>query len=236
MTGTMTSPDPKNHAIVLRYTSISDDGKEGSVSPVIFEQQLAYLNNSGKKVVWLQDIAVTIRWNEPITDMVAITFDGGLRSFYSTAFPLLKKYGFRSALFVIIDRVGREIDGEQYCSFDELCDLRDSGLVDIGSNTDTFARLTELNEDDQRQELLRSKRRIDAEVYTTNPNIHTLIAAYPYGAYSETTMQQLEQTLYTVGVTLDPRTVLPNEDPRQLPRFCIDRNTSMERFKEIVMG
>jgi len=75
---------------------------------------------------------------------VLLTFDDGLRSFYTRVFPLLQLFDYPAVVSVVSSWVDSEVapgyDGEerQYSDFvtwDQLREMQASGLVEIGSHT-----------------------------------------------------------------------------------------------------
>ncbi len=83
---------------------------------------------------------------EPVRKPVVITFDDGYSDNFTWAFPLLKKYGIKSTIFVspafVDDReiLRTENDPPGFLSWSEIKLMKESGLVDIGSHTLTHTR------------------------------------------------------------------------------------------------
>jgi peptidoglycan/xylan/chitin deacetylase (PgdA/CDA1 family) len=81
-----------------------------------------------------------------------LTFDVERPDFYSDVYPLLKKYGFKATVFVRTDYV------ENGCpSWEQLREMRDSGLVEIGSHSVGHPVLTCLSLPEAKREILMSK-------------------------------------------------------------------------------
>jgi biofilm PGA synthesis lipoprotein PgaB len=75
---------------------------------------------------------------------VLLTFDDGLRSFYTRVFPLLKLFDYPAVVSVVsswietdgeVDYGGWARDRNDFLTWDQLRELQDSGLVDIASHT-----------------------------------------------------------------------------------------------------
>lgn len=45
---------------------------------------------------------------------ILITFDDGYYSNYEYIYPILKKYNAKASIFVVTDRIGKEINGIKY--------------------------------------------------------------------------------------------------------------------------
>lgn len=135
------------------------------LDPERFESQLHYLRQN-RYVSLDADQLVNIMAGRKRCGQrtVALTFDDGMGSFWSIAYPLLKKYAFKAILFVIAglvpqdekrywtledvahgscglkDVTSRE-DRQPLCTWHELQQLHQSGLVDIQSHSMTHARV-----------------------------------------------------------------------------------------------
>jgi len=91
---------------VLTYHSVDDTPSLLSVSPAMFEAQLAHLKADGWRSLSLADyLAATPE--RPEGRAVLITFDDGYRNFRDRALPLLRQFGFTATLFVPVEYVGR---------------------------------------------------------------------------------------------------------------------------------
>jgi biofilm PGA synthesis lipoprotein PgaB len=106
---------PKNDAsyysdqvAVLMYHDIAPNPLDDSIIALErFEKQMSLLNQSGFQVISLEQYESFILSNGEVPDnAVLITFDDGYESFYTFAFPVLKKYGYPATNFVIVSSVG----------------------------------------------------------------------------------------------------------------------------------
>src|SRR3989338_2390792 len=73
------------------------------VEPVRFAEQLRYLQDNDYRVLSTADeLIARLRGAQPRTaHTVLLTFDDGLESLYTVAFPLLRKYGMAAVAFVV---------------------------------------------------------------------------------------------------------------------------------------
>lgn len=136
-----------------------------SVVAVRFEKQLKYLAENGYTTVHSDSLLEILKGsNKSRPKTVALTFDDATWSFWNTAFPLLKKYGFSAILFAIPGLVPE--DNETYpnledvwagrttfeeiihrehmqplCTWSELLAMHKSGIVDIQSHSLTHSRI-----------------------------------------------------------------------------------------------
>jgi hypothetical protein len=142
---------------VLNYHSVSARpewlriGDQVSLTPAVFEHQLAYLKRHGYRSLFISEAHRLLAGNghsEPRAKCVALTFDDGYADNWVAAFPLLRKYGMKATIFVSTAFVGdadgcREtiegrprggwgaLDWTGYLTWPELKAMRDSGLVEV---------------------------------------------------------------------------------------------------------
>jgi peptidoglycan/xylan/chitin deacetylase (PgdA/CDA1 family) len=93
---------------ILMYHYVSDPPpgadvyrRDLSVTPAQFEAQLAYLRDAGYQSISLDDLALHLSQGDPLPPRpIILTFDDGYRDALTTAFPLLRTYGFRGTFFL----------------------------------------------------------------------------------------------------------------------------------------
>ncbi|MGC8821593.1 MAG: polysaccharide deacetylase family protein [Desulfurella sp.] len=141
-------------AIVLCYHSINYGQR---IDPDTFEQNLFTLKKYGYVSVRLSDIYEFVKGNLKLPKKaVAITFDDGYADNLVYAYPILKKYEFFATIFVIVNKLAKNIkrmdieelkklnmansvneflEKSRYLSFEELRFLQDSKLIDIQSHS-----------------------------------------------------------------------------------------------------
>ena len=112
-----------------------------------------------------------------------VTFDDGLQDVYRVAYPELKKRGIPFTVFVVTDF----LDQEGYISSEELLVMANDPLVTIGSHGTTHKILRGMKKEEQRSELLDSKKKLEEK---TGKIIRYF--AYSHGQYDETTLNILE--------------------------------------------
>lgn len=108
---------------------------------------------------------------------LSITFDDGLTSVYSLAFPEMERHGLTGTAFVVSDLVGKQYLGHPVMTQRMLHDLCSAGW-EIGSHTKTHARLPDL-----------PSQEVDAELRLSRDSLERAIGrrvtslAYPYGGF-----------------------------------------------------
>ena len=101
-----------------------------------------------------------------------ITFDDGHLDNYTTAFPIMQKYGFFGVLYIVYNY----IDADQYMKADQILEMHNSGW-EVGSHSLNHLDLTKLDTDNQRAEIVESR-----ELLQSLLGIPIETFAYPFGA------------------------------------------------------
>ncbi len=106
----------KGKPLVVGYHRVVKDFKRSdslSISPLLtsarsFEQHLDWIGRR-YRFVCLDELALTLENKNPNGKPVAaVTFDDGYRDVYQNAFPILKRKGIPSAVFVVTNLVGTD--------------------------------------------------------------------------------------------------------------------------------
>ncbi|HEX7974179.1 MAG TPA: polysaccharide deacetylase family protein [Anaerolineales bacterium] len=129
------------------------------VSAGYFEAQLRYLAENGYRTLDGDELhALMVGKTKAARNGVVLTFDDGRSSLWSTAYPLLKKYGLRAIAFILpghiaegsvywpsledvwAGRVGlEEVEQREpvapLCSWREIQQMQSSGVIDFQSHT-----------------------------------------------------------------------------------------------------
>jgi hypothetical protein len=103
-----------------------------SVQKEEFEEKLLYLKSNAYTTCSLDEMYDLLQGKAQLPPpTVCLTFDDVPRSMYETAFPLLKKYGFRATAFIVPSFVGTR----GFLTWSEIAEMSHSGVVDIQSHT-----------------------------------------------------------------------------------------------------
>lgn len=177
------------------------------VKPDAFEEQISWLKSEGFHFVTMQELQEN--WGKHPEKTVAITFDDGYLDNLENAFPILEKYQAKATIYVVVDRHDRdwstykkahhnsgELAREPKLNDDQVRQLANSGLVEIGSHTLTHANLSKLDDDQCLNELVQSK--LQLESMTGKP---VSSFAYPFGIYFQRDVDLAKQAGYTNAVT-----------------------------------
>ena len=124
-----------------------------------------------------------------------LTFDDGYADFYYDAFPLLKKYQVKATVYIITDYIG----WEGFLNKQQIQELLDSGLVEIGSHTLDHYNLKYVASSEAKRQIVESKQYLEE---TFNTPIETF--AYPFGGFNDDVVQITKEASYSAAVSVIP--------------------------------
>ncbi len=105
--GTMTIPILMYHYVRVVTNPRDIIGKNLSVTPALFAQQMQYLADHGYTTLTLHDIYCILTGAELLpAKPIALTFDDGYLDFYTHAWPILKEHNFNSTSYIITGSCG----------------------------------------------------------------------------------------------------------------------------------
>ena len=176
-------PDPHNQ----RESSLD-------VPPAQFEAELAYFQSAGYTTITLDELTAALHDGAALPSKpLILTFDDGYIDFYTTAFPLLKRYNAKATIYIITGRVGKP----GYLTWDELRELAASPLITIGAHTRTHPQLAKKSVARVRDELDGCKTDLEGHL-----GIIVRHLAYPSGSYNKDTVKQAQLSGYVTAVTV----------------------------------
>lgn len=170
----------RGRLIILMYHRISAPQNGNAhlcVSPFNFERHLQYLSKNFN-LISLDELSNYIEKRMyPKRDSVLLTFDDGWEDNYTNAFPLLKKYKAPALIFLVSGFIGKEemLKSNQIREMANSWIKFGSGIV-FGAHSRTHSRLSWLNPEEIKREILDSKAEVEAIV-----NTQVVSFAYPYG-------------------------------------------------------
>ena len=208
--------DKTASAIVLCYHNIEDKSgiKALTISTEQFEKEMQAVKDNGFTVIGMQDFLAWRRGDKNIPHKsCVITIDDGWASGYTTAWPILKKFGYPFTMFIYVNYVGT---GGKSLSWDQLAEMRDAG-VDIQSHTYSHSSLKQpgggvdkhnhdlIMKDVQtlgvdgwrRKEILESKQKLEQQL-----GIKVNALAYPFGVYDNAAREMVKQAGYEAAFTV----------------------------------
>jgi peptidoglycan/xylan/chitin deacetylase (PgdA/CDA1 family) len=216
---------------ILTYHSVDASGSVISVSPRVFRDQMAWLAETGTRVVPLSEIQST-------PAAVALTFDDGFQNFFEHVMPVLDQHRFPATVFVVSGYCGAAntwpsqplrppVGRIDLMSWSELEQVAKAG-ISVGSHTATHPFLTHLPEPEVEEELRSSRTMIEDR---TGRSVITF--AYPYGD-SSAAVRRAAARYYSLACGTELAFVSSDSDSMELPRldvFYLQRQFWFERLR-----
>jgi peptidoglycan/xylan/chitin deacetylase (PgdA/CDA1 family)/glycosyltransferase involved in cell wall biosynthesis len=177
---------------VLLYHHVGPDHPETvrglTVSPQKFERQIRWLAQRGFHGISPSDWLQWLRTGKGLpTKPILLTFDDAYADLAENGLPILRKYGFSGAVFVVTERLGgtNTWDEVQGCGTLNLMTAEqirywDGQGIEFGAHSRTHAHLPKLSAAELSAEVVGSKDDLSALLG------HPIVSfAYPYGDYND---------------------------------------------------
>jgi peptidoglycan/xylan/chitin deacetylase (PgdA/CDA1 family) len=201
------------------------------VSPDRFERQLWTLRRLGLRGVSTGEGIARLR-NATARDCVVLTFDDGYADTFTTAAPLLRRYGFRATCYVVSGALGtyNRWDAEHLGENKPLMTREQleqwlAADMEVGSHSLSHQRLHELPADAALYELTASRAALRDLLGV--PIEHF---AYPFGQFTAATVELVRRAGYTSAVTTLRGMARTGDDPLRLPRILVNGERGLWRF------
>ena len=201
---------------VLNYHQVEEkDGNPLTLWPDQFEAQMDYLAAEGYTTITIDEMMDALENGTPLPEKpVIITFDDGYADNYEYAYPILKKHGFKATIFLIYDFTDTY---PNYLTWDQINEMKESGLIHFESHTMTHANLAELTSTDElRHEIADSHDLLSEKL---GYDMHYL--AYPGGRVNEEIEEITRAAGYRGGFTVHYGLSTPEEGRYQMDRIPI---------------
>ncbi len=200
-----------------------------SVTPENFAAQMGLLKKLRYNPVSLQNLSACLNDQKNLPPRsVAITFDDGYEDNYTYAFPILKKYGFPSTIFLVTDHIkGKNVwdSGKTALLNREQIEEMQLGGVNFGSHTANHVDLSKEKEESARREL---KKSYDALVEITQRT--DIPFCYPYTRYTDDAKRWVKEAGYNCAVAGDRGKLNQSEDLFDLWRVQVFPSTGLFGF------
>ena len=221
----------KYYAPVLAYHHIAPRQSQNSyyVSPVIFDQQLTWLEDNDYTVISMDKFYEAASNDGTLPEKpIVLTFDDGNPDNYTNAFPILKKHNMTGTFFIKLNNIQNEGKG---MTWDKLKEMSDAGMT-IGSHTINHDNLTNLDDQSLYREVAESKNIIEKHL-----GITIKYFSYPGGAYSDKVIFELKDAGYLMAFTSKHKVYQQITDDNsfyKIPRVHID--DEMPSFIDWIQG
>ncbi|MEO8309075.1 MAG: poly-beta-1,6-N-acetyl-D-glucosamine N-deacetylase PgaB [Pseudomonadota bacterium] len=248
---------------VLSYHEIAEPGEalipDYAVTPTNFVRQIDWLRNNGFHFVGVDDVLADQAGKSHLPEKaVLLTFDDGYRSMYDHAWPLLKMLHIPSVVAVVgtweedqaeVNFDGHEITRDKLMTWQQLRELSESGLVEIGSHSYDLHRGIPGNPEGNMQpaattrmwikatgkyeEEASYRRRVGGDLQRSRDVILKRIGraprviAWPYGRYTHELRDLATRLGMTIGLTLDDGANMDDTPLWGLRRILVGSNMQL---------
>jgi peptidoglycan/xylan/chitin deacetylase (PgdA/CDA1 family) len=209
---------------ILMYHAVEAGEPSGysyAVSAAQFERQLDSIQRVGFETISLEQLFDGVDGKAPLPRKpIVLTFDDAYRNICEVAWPLMRERAMTGTLFVVADHVGGSNEWDQakgmprleLMDIAELKSLADAGW-EIGSHGCRHLELAKADENQQRDEIFRSKSQLESLLGIT-PEFY----AYPHGSYTEPVKEMLREAGYSGACSMFSKASSVTAD-----RFCLRR-------------
>lgn len=227
------SPRYANQVAVLMYHHVHDtDKSSGTITPALFRDQLAYLQDEGYSFITLDQFRGFMDGSGEVPDnAVLVTFDDGYESFNTFALPVLQQLQIPAVNFIITDSLAHPKEDvppkmsaddirrataapasiEAQCHTDAFHGKRDNGkalLLQDSSETDDAYR-----------------KRLAADTASCIAKLRAIVdkpvdtLAYPFGIYDSKAAAAIGSAGIRFAFTIAPGMAVASGNPMNIPRI-----------------
>ena len=166
------------------------------------------------------------KFNEPREKKeILITIDDGFKSFYTEAWPYLRKNKIPFILFISTEPVGKN----GYMDWNEIKEIEKSNFGIIGHHSHTHEYLIDMSNSEFVKDIERANK-IFKEKFGYIPEIFS----YPFGEYSSFMKNYISEN-FKVAFGQHSGVIDINKDKYELPRFPInEKYGDLKRFKPLI--
>ncbi|MFA5407940.1 MAG: polysaccharide deacetylase family protein [Bacilli bacterium] len=220
---------------VLMYHSIIYDELYNNEPEVItlsaFEEQMKYLNDNGYKTLTLDQL---YDWkkgkNKSYEKAVVLTFDDGFYNVYYLARPILEKYDFHAAEFIIgssVNKVTKPFNQNEYGTIGlDVISTTDS-VIEYQSHSYDLHQLI----DGKKKILISSNLELENDLSKMKELMEPTYMTYPYNTDTSQMRSLLKKYNYKLAFRCESEKATKEVDNYQVPRIGVSND--FEDFKTI---
>lgn len=214
-------------AVIFSYQRVDEDlYPDTSIRAEQFADHVQELIDGGYNIVKLDTIVDALKTGARLPDRtIAITFNGGHKSAYENAMPLLLKKDIPFTVFLSTDHL--DAKSPLHVSWDDVKKLRRNDLVSFGLHPAIYTRLTDADETEIRRQVNNAIVRYRA-VFKTEPKFF----AYPFGEYTQAYRDIVAASGFTAAFGQQSGVAYAGSDMFSLPRFPMTESYGdLDRFR-----
>lgn len=221
---------------VLAYHRVTDACTPGPmvVSPQQFYDQMDYLQREKYEVLSLPAYLTYMRTSSrfSVQRKVVITFDDGWEDTYLSASPILRQFGYAATVFLTTGAYPKS-EGDSFLTDDQIQTMRTQGIL-FGAHTVNHPKLGKLSRAEATHEISASCKTVRERAGMSNDA--SVSFCYPYGSYTDETIQLVREAGCSCAFTVHPGRNRPGADRFQLCRTSISGQDTLFDFKKKLYG
>ena len=156
---------------------------------------------------------------------ILLTIDDAFSSFYSNAWPILKKNKIPFILFVSTETVGKN----GYMSWEEIIEISKEDYVFVGNHSHSHEYLIKYKFEDFKKDINRS-----IKIFEKKLNYNPKFFSYPFGEYS-LEQKKFISNKFDYAFGQHSGVIDLNKDKYELPRFPInEKYGDLDRFNFLI--
>jgi peptidoglycan/xylan/chitin deacetylase (PgdA/CDA1 family) len=185
-------PDSITVPILMYHRiDISPNNSPYYMPPSKFEEQIKLLHDWEYTSITTEMLVKAITEGASLPPRpVIITLDDGNIDNYTTAWPIMQKYGFTGVLYIVENYIG----ADKYMNADQIVEMYNAGW-EVGSHSVSHQDLTLIKPDRQRYEIVKSREKLQSLL-----GIPILTFAYPYGKEGDGVVDYVKFAGYIAGM------------------------------------
>ncbi len=190
----------------------------------IFEEHMKIINNLNYN--FMNPKSFVEKFDKPKSKKeILVTIDDGFKSFYTEAWPYLKKNQIPFILFVSTQPVGKR----GYMTWDEIKEIEKSDIGMIGHHSHTHEYLIDMSNSEFVKDI-----EISSQIFKKELGYVPEIFSYPFGEYSQNMKNYISKN-FKIAFGQHSGVIDLNKDKYELPRFPInEKYGDLKRFKSLI--
>ncbi len=211
------------HHIDSAPSGVSKTTASYYIEPHDFEMIMQNLIAYNYQTVFLSEVIDLLEQGiKPPDNWLVLTFDDGNINYYTNAWPILQKYNLKSSIYIMTG-----VGGKNYLSDEQIKELYESGLVEVGSHTIYHPKLTQISKTERLKELEISKDELEELL-----NTDITVLSYPFGLYNRDIKALTKAVGYKAGLTFDQDAWQDPQDLFELKRISVWPQMNVVKFLE----
>ncbi|WP_020615143.1 polysaccharide deacetylase family protein [Paenibacillus daejeonensis] len=199
-----------------------------------FEAGMNYLHEEGYYTATLEELEAYVAGEQSLPEKsVVITFDDGYENNIIYAYPIMKQYGFKAALFVVGSNIQEETGvfdpaKKSFLSHQQMNETRD--VFEYHSHTYDLHFKKELHCGNEYGAGMNDKLLKPDIAQMKELGIDSPYFAYPYGEFRQQMVYYLRQSGYRMAFTVRQGFVRPGDNSMQLNRLTVTSSVPLSEL------